>query len=65
MLSVSQSVCLSVGRSVGHNQSKVISKAVCKKGKKRMYSGRFVIVYKVRRKGGKPKLYKYRKMPRQ
>ena len=31
-----------------------------------MYSGRFVIVYKVRRKeGGKPKLYKYRKMPRQ
>ena len=30
-----------------------------------MYSGRFVIVYKIRRKGGKPKLNKYRKMPRQ
>ena len=61
MLSVSQSVSLSVGRSVGHNQLKVISKAVCKKGKKRMYSGRFVII----KKEGSRRLHKYRKMPRQ
>ena len=58
MLSVSQSICLSVSWSVGHNQSKVISKAVYKKGKKRIYSGRFVIS----KKEGSRRLNIYRKM---
>jgi len=60
MLSVSQSVSLSVSQSVGYNQSKVISKAVYKKGKKRMYSGRFVFS----KKEGSRRLNIYRKMPR-
>jgi len=60
MLSVSQSVCLSVGQSVGHNQLKVISKAVCKKEKKRIYSGRFVMS----KKEGSRRLDIYRKTPR-
>ena len=54
------SVCLSVGRSFG--RSVVISrKAVSQKGKKRMYSGKFVMhKFNVRRKEAKG-FHKYRK----
>jgi len=53
-------VCQSVGWLVGRNQSVSVSR----KKEKNVFpiTGRLVMICK---EGGKPKLYKYRKMPRQ